>query len=124
METKEIIAGLESRLIEAMKTSNVDELNVLLADTLIFTNHNGHLVTKADDLQTHRSGELEIYSIETSAQIIEVLDDTTAVVSVVKELSSSYAGHIAVGVFRFTRVWHNKGAQWQVVAAHSSQIIN
>lgn len=123
MDTKQQIEALELRLIEAMKTSNVPELEALLADTLIFTNHNGHLVTKQDDLETHRSGNLEIYSIDTSAQLIEVLNDTTAIVSVVKDLSSAYEGHISVGIFRFTRVWHNNGVQWQVVAAHSSQLV-
>ncbi|WP_116787745.1 nuclear transport factor 2 family protein [Flavobacterium psychrotrophum] len=124
MDTKQQIEALELRLIAAMKTSNVPELDVLLADNLIFTNHNGHLVTKQDDLETHRSGNLEIYSIDTSAQLIEVLNDTTAIVSVVKDLSSDYDGHISVGIFRFTRVWHNSGGQWQVVAAHSSQLVS
>jgi len=124
MDTKSQIEALEARFIAAMKTSNVPELEILLADSLIFTNHNGHLITKQDDLETHRSGSLEIYSIETSAQLIEVLNDTTAVVSVVKDLSSAYAGHTSVGIFRFTRVWHNSNGQWQIVAAHSSQLVS
>lgn len=124
MDTRTQIAALEIRLIEAMKTSNVAVLEALLADNLIFTNHNGHLITKQDDLETHRSGNLEIYSIDTSAQIIEVLDDNTAIVSVVKDLSSDYDGHISVGIFRFTRVWHKKDGQWQIVAAHSSQLVS
>ena len=122
MHTEETIIALEARLIEAMKTSNVTELETLLADNLIFTNQNGHLVSKEDDLNAHRSGDLEMYSIETSAQLIELYGDT-AVVSVVKDMSSSYAGHTSVGNYRFTRVWHFNGTAWQIVAAHSSQII-
>lgn len=124
MDTKSQIEALELRLIEAMKTSNVAALEALLADNLIFTNHNGHLITKQDDLETHRSGNLEIYSIETSAQLIEVLDDSTAIVSVVKDMSSAYGGHTSIGIFRFTRMWHNNHGQWQIVAAHSSQLVS
>lgn len=123
METLQLIQSLENRLLEAMKTSNVAELDALLADNVIFTNHNGHIVSKEDDLNAHRSGELEIFSLETSAQIIEVLDANTAIVSVVKDMSLSFAGHASIGIFRFTRVWHNKGNNWQIVSAHSSQVI-
>jgi len=117
------IQALEARLIEAMKTSNVAELDLLLADNLIFTNQNGHLVSKEDDLNAHRSGDMEIYTLETSAQIIELLGNDTAVVSVIKDMSLNYAGHTSVGIYRFTRVWHNNGTSWQIVAVHSSQVI-
>ena len=117
------IQALEARLIEAMKTSNVAELDLLLADNLIFTNQNGHLVSKEDDLNAHRSGDMEIYTLETSAQIIELLGNDTAVVSVIKDMSLNYAGHTSVGIYRFTRIWHNNGTNWQIVAVHSSQVI-
>ena len=123
MDTLSLIQTLETRLIEAMKTSNVAELDALLADSLIFTNQNGHLVSKEDDLNAHRSGEMEIYTLDTSAQLIEVLNDTTAIVSVIKDMSLAYAGHTSIGMFRFTRVWHNTGTAWQIVSVHSSQVL-
>jgi len=123
MDTLSLIQSLEDRFIEAMKTSNVAELDALLADSLIFTNQNGHLVSKEDDLNAHRSGELEIYSLDTSAQLIEVLNETTAIVSVIKDMSLAYAGHTSIGMFRFTRIWHNNGNAWQIVTVHSSQVL-
>jgi hypothetical protein len=124
MDTRQQIEALEIRLIEAMKSSNVAELELLLSDNLIFTNHNGHLVSKADDIAAHQSGDLEVYSIETSAQLIEVLNDTTAIVSVVKDMSTALAGHTSIGIYRFTRVWKLSGSAWQVVAVHSSQLVS
>lgn len=121
MATREEIASLETRLLEAMKTSNTSELEVLLADNLIFTNDNGHLVSKQADIDVHRSGNLEIFSIDASAQLIELYDNM-AIVSVVTDMSTAYAGHMVLGLYRFTRVWHYNGAQWQVVAAHSSKV--
>jgi len=122
MDTKTQIEALEARLIEAMKTSNINELQELLADDLIFTNQHGHLVTKADDLNMHRSGDLEIYTLETSAQIINAYDGV-AVVSVVQNLGGAVNGNAYVGIFRYTRVWKFNGTAWQVVAGHVSQII-
>lgn len=124
METTAQIETLEVRLVEALKTSNVDELNILIADTALFTNHNGHLVTKQDDLETHRSGNLQIFSLETSAQLIQDHGDV-AVVSVVKNISGSFSGHTYAGIHRYTRVWKkNEAGAWQVIAAHESQIVS
>jgi ketosteroid isomerase-like protein len=123
MDTQQQIEALEARFIEAMKTSNVDELQELLSDDLIFTNQNGHLVNKADDLNMHRSGKLEIYSLETSAQIITVFDDV-AVVSVVQDLGGAFDGHTYAGIFRYTRVWKLTDSKWQVITGHVSQLVS
>jgi hypothetical protein len=63
MLTKDLIEEQEQRLVEAMKASNIEELDVLLADDLIFTGHTGALFTKENDLDAHRSGSINIYSI-------------------------------------------------------------
>ncbi|MFL9845733.1 nuclear transport factor 2 family protein [Flavobacterium rhizosphaerae] len=122
METKQHIADLENRLTEAMKTGNVAALDVLLADTMLFTNHNGHLVTKQDELDAHNKGNIEIFEIKISAQLIEVYGDM-GIVSVIKDISGNYNGHTNVGVYRYTRVWQQTGDNWQVVAGHCSKVL-
>jgi hypothetical protein len=52
-----------------------------------------------------------------------VLDDT-AIVSVLMEISGEFLGNVEVGFFRFTRVWKTNGLNWQVVAAHSTQVVS
>ena len=123
MDTVQQIEALEARLIAAMKASNIPELHELLADGLIFTNQNGHLVNKADDINMHQSGKLEIYSLETSAQLITVYDDV-AVVSVVQDLGGDFDGHTYAGIFRYTRVWTLLDGKWQVIAGHVSQLVS
>jgi len=123
MDTQQQIVALEARFIEAMKASNVNELQELLSDDLIFTNQNGHIVTKADDLNMHRSGKLEIYSLETSAQLITVFDDV-AVVSVVQDLGGDFDGHTYAGIFRYTRVWKQTNSKWQIITGHVSRIVS
>lgn len=123
METKQHIIEMENRLIQAMKTSNVEELDVLLADDLIFTGHDGKIYSKEMDLQAHREKGIEIYSLETSEQIIHVEDDV-AIVSVRKDISGAFFGDTQVGIYRFTRVWKLRDGQWKIIAGHSTQIVH
>lgn len=120
--TAEIIS-YENRLIEAMKTSNVAELDALIDDDLLFTGHNGMIFTKQMDLDAHRSGDIEIFSIDTSEQVIKVIDDV-AIVSVLKNISGSFFGETQVGIFRFTRVWKLREGQWKIIAGHSTQVVH
>ena len=53
------ILAIEERLRQAMLTSNVAELDELIAPELIFTNYSGQLVTKQQDLAIHQSGILK-----------------------------------------------------------------
>jgi len=121
MDTKHI-QTLEDRLITAMKASNVGELDTLIADDLIFTAHNGMMFTKQDDLDAHNSGNIKIYEINTSEQLISIVDDI-AIVSVLMEISGSFFGNTEVGFFRFTRVWKQQQGNWKIIAAHSTQVI-
>lgn len=123
MDTKQKIIKMENRLIQAMKTSNVYELNALIADDLIFTGHDGKIYTKEMDLQAHREKGIEIFSLETSEQIIHTEDDV-AIVSVRKDISGSYFGDIQVGIYRFTRVWKLRNGEWKIIAGHSTQIVH
>lgn len=117
------IQALEDRLIAAMKSSNLQELDALMADDLIFTSHTGQLFGKQDDMEAHRSGNIEIFEINTSEQVIRTAGDV-AIVSVLMEVSGSFFGNTEVGFFRFTRVWRPYNGSWQIIAAQSTQVIS
>jgi ketosteroid isomerase-like protein len=120
--TYEHIQELERRLKDAMRTSALDELDALLADDLVFTDHLGGLWGKQDDLTAHRSGVIHIRELSASQQHILVLEGA-AVVNVRLEISGTFAGQEATGAFRFMRVWApTSSGQWQVVAAQSTLV--
>lgn len=123
MLTHQQVAVFEERLIKAMKENNVLALDALIADDLIFTSHTGQLFTKQDDLDAHRSGNIEIFEVNAGEQVIRPMGDI-AVVSVLLEISGSFFGNTEVGFFRFTRIWKEIGDGMQVVAAHSTQVIS
>jgi ketosteroid isomerase-like protein len=116
------ILELEERLRFAMCNSDIDELDNLLADNLIFTNHLGQVVSKTEDLESHRKRIFVICSVSLSNQKIIDLGDS-AVVTTQAEISGSYNGQPTAGKFRFTRVWSNNGIGWQVVVGHSCIIV-
>lgn len=120
--TREQILGLERRLRDAMRASSLDELNALLADDLVFTDHLGGLWGKQDDLAAHRRGEIHISALSASQENVIILDGA-AIVNVLLDITGTFAGREASGSFRFTRVWApGPGGQWQVVAAHSTLV--
>ncbi|MFH1156063.1 MAG: nuclear transport factor 2 family protein [Pseudomonadota bacterium] len=122
MQRNTIIEDCENRLTKAMLFSNIEELDTLLSDDLIFTDHTGALLSKKDDINAHKSGFISIKSINCSDQKISFYK-ATAIVSVIMDISGTFGGNQAIGKFRFTRTWHQiEQAKWQLIAAHSTLI--
>lgn len=115
------ILELEERLRLAMCNSDIATLDDLLSEQLIFTNHLGQVVSKREDIDSHRNKIFVINSIFLSG--LEILDlGNCAVATTQADISGSYNGAPTLGKFRFTRVWCNLGNGWQVVSGHSCLI--
>lgn len=118
------ILQAEEKLRLAMLNSDLDALDKLLADRLVFTNHLGQILNKQDDLDAHRSGifSIDVLTLENlQVQIIEKI----AIANVTVHLIGSYANVSFNNVLCFTRVWHlTSRDNWQIVAAHSSLVSN
>jgi ketosteroid isomerase-like protein len=117
----DVVVELEERLERAMRTSDVPVLDELLADDLLFTNHQGLVVTKQEDLDVHRSGLLKLDSLDVSDRSIRHLGNV-AIVSVRVQLAGRHANNDFEGTFRYTRVWALLGVRWRIVAAHASMV--
>lgn len=112
------ILEIEERLRQAMLKSDVAELDALIAPELIFTSYMGQLVTKQEDLETHRSGILDFRELIPSERQIQ-LNDGFSIVSVKIHIVGSYAESKIDQSFRFTRVWAISSAgTLQIVAGH------
>lgn len=110
----QIIAS-EDRLLEAMKTNNVELLDQLLHDQLLFNGPTGETVTKAMDLKNYRSGNINLHTVESSDQMLSMIgDDVVAVVTV--EIRGNYLGQEIDGKFRYLRVWKQFENNWKVIA--------
>jgi ketosteroid isomerase-like protein len=114
------IRQMEDKLRTAMLQSDISTLEALLAPDLVFTNHLGHVLSRDDDLQAHRSGLLKIDDLRASDQKI-LVKGNIAIVSVRTVISGIYDGHAADGEFRFTRIWMRQTdvEAWHVISANS-----
>lgn len=120
--SKKHIQRLEDRLKTAMLHSDVAELDDLLASDLIFTNHIGQIMTKQDDLNTHKSGLLTIEKLDLYDQLIK-FSQNIAIVSACAHIRGNFGGKTSESTLRFTRIWQETSPdKWQIVAAHSSAV--
>ncbi|MFY0600184.1 MAG: nuclear transport factor 2 family protein [Cyclobacteriaceae bacterium] len=118
--TKEIAAA-EQDLLNAMKNCDIQKLDELLHDDLLFNIPTGHTITKTMDLETYSSGNMKIQEISPSNQQINLIGDN-AIVSISVEMKGVYMNKSLDGKYRLIRVWkllHNK---WKVIAGSSIKV--
>lgn len=113
---------LKARLREAMLTADADALADLLADDVLFADQQGQLLTKAADLNAHRSGTLRLRELRVLAQKGRRLSDTSAIVTVLAEVAGTYAEQPFRGVARYVRVWAERNGHWQVAGGSVSHV--
>ena len=115
------IQEYEERLRVAMLRSDLDELDVLIHDDLLFVGPGGGIHTKADDLQLHRSGaqrmcQADWHSVEVRSY------GMTCITAVTAQLSGTFMGEPFSGLFRYVRTWMQQDGGWRVVGGSVSAI--
>jgi len=117
------ISDAEERLRQAMLASDIEELDLLLADDLLFTNHMGQLWSKAADLEMHRSGALKFQTVDSSEMALHGTAEMPVTSSRIM-LNGAYAGNAFAADLRFTRMWRRAaGGAWRLAVAHSSTVL-
>ena len=121
MTQEEQIIDAENRLLTAMKTGDIDTLNELLHDDLIFNVPTGQTITKQMDIENYRSRIMTVRDIEISDRIIKIVDDVS-MVAVTFDLKAKYADQMIDGTYRYLRVWKLSGNSRKVIAGSGIQI--
>lgn len=117
------IIKLEEELRLAMIASDVEKLNELISDSLVFVSPNGYVASKKDDLDAHRSGIQKITSLVPSEMIIQSYGDFF-VVNVKMDLDGTFANQSITGAYRYTRIWTKVSDKFQIVAGSVVKIQN
>ena len=115
---EELIQALEQDLLKSMKNCDIEKLDELLHNDLLFTLPNGQTITKAMDLDTYRSGNMKIKEITSSRQKINLIRNN-AVVSAIMEMKGMYFEQSLDGKYRVLRVWQLFENKWKVIAGSS-----
>lgn len=112
--TKDQIIELEQKLYQAMMAGNVDVLEQLLHDDLLFVIPSGEVITKEKDLQTYRDGELKVQEIIPNIETVSLINDV-AVVVVLLQLKGSYKAQPFDATFRYIRFWKQFSDEIKVI---------
>jgi len=109
------IIKLEKELRLAMIAGDVEKLDELISDTLLFTAPSGAVATKQMDLDAHRSKIQKISALNVLEQQIMTYDNFAVVVSKM-ELVGTYGEMQISGQYRYTRVWLKTDKGFKIVA--------
>ena len=121
MTQDEQIIACEIRLLEAIKTGDIDVLEELLHDRLIFNIPTGQTITKSMNIENYRLGIMTVDDISVTNQIITTIDNISTV-AVTVDLKGKYGDQIIAGKFRYLRVWKLFNNSWKIIAGSGIQI--
>jgi len=107
------IRKCEEDLRMAMLASDVDVLDRLIDEDLIFVGPSGEVLGKEDDLALHRSGRQRLDVID-HVSVRSVTREQSTVVLVTADLSGSLDGAAFRGRFRYCRFWTKSESGWKV----------
>lgn len=119
--TKENIIELETQLIDAIKSSDLNFLNTVLHDDLLFMAPNGLIITKQMDLASHEAGEMLVEQLLPTFEAIKIINDT-AVVVIVYDTKGTMLGTPIQGQFRYIRIWKKFNDGVKVIGGNCFQL--
>ena len=118
----EEILHVEQQLQQAMLNNDVQALEQLLHDDLVFTFYTGAIVGKQEDLASHASHTLQLTELAFVEPPVTRFYGETAIVVVKAHLKGTFQGTPIDSFYRYLRVWLFQEGRWQIVAGNVSVI--
>lgn len=118
---KEQIIQCEDRLLKAIKDGDVNALDEMLHEDLLFITPDGQTITKAMDLEAHRSGNMTVEEISSDIELINLID-SSAIVTVLIRTKGTMMGQPIEGSFRYIRMWRLSGNSWKVIGGSCTKV--
>jgi hypothetical protein len=112
----EIIKNQEEILRNAMINSDIEVLDELLSDDMLFVGPDGSAVTKDIDISAHKSKVQKMTSIVQSGQRIQKYDEETYVVAVKCEVKGTFGEMKIDGNYSYLRVWKKENEKFRIIA--------
>ena len=120
MEQQVMNAGQQYGQI--IKTQNIAGIEQILADEYLFTNEDGKVKTKAEDVADYKKGETKIEVADITDQKVRVIGNGSAIETGTFHVKGTNKGKPFDDTERYTTVWVWRGGRWQVVADHVSNV--
>ena len=107
------IQELETRLRTAMLSSDIEALDRLIDDRLLFVGPDGAVYGKQDDLELYRAGATRITRIDVQEMSVET-HGPTVVTTLMANIAGSFKGQAFAGRCRYLRVWLQSAQGWRI----------
>jgi Protein of unknown function (DUF3225). len=116
---KDEIIICEDRLLDAMRHGDVQVLDELLHDDLLFNRPTGEVINKEMDLAVCKSGDMVAKSITVLERDIQAFGDDVAIVTVAIGMEAEFRKQPISGKFRFFRTWKKIEGKWKMIGGAS-----
>ena len=114
-----IIEKLERMWQQAELTANTGTMATMLSDDYLGIYGDGTLATKAETIDSFKSGTTRFSQIHTWDRKIRVFGSTAVVVSKA-QVTGTHDSESLAGLYRYTRVYHRHNGVWQIVSFEAS----
>lgn len=116
------IEVMEHKLVEAIKTSDLEFLDSVMDDNLLGIAPNGLIITKEMDMTSHREKTMIVEKVITHIDKIQVFGDTALVITTY-ETKGKMLGTPIEGKFRYNRVWKKINNQLKIITVGCVMIL-
>jgi hypothetical protein len=120
-DNAQMIIDLDRKRMQAMADKDIDTLNTLLADDLVYAHSSARLDTKQSLIGNMQSGATVYNAVEPSDVKAQDLGSAVVLTGVARIRVTSGGNPNAFAV-RFTDVYANRGGTWQMVTWQSTRL--
>ena len=119
-DTSSDVAALERKMNDALTRGDWATLEALAAEDLIFTDADGAVSGKSEQVSAVKSGDLKLRSIEMSDPYVKAFENVAVATGRLVE-KGHYKGTPVNGAYRFTDVWAKRNGKWEWVVGQETQ---
>ncbi len=121
MEQQVLKMGQE--YVKMIKNQDAAAIERILADEYLFTDEEGKVKNKAEDLASYKTSPSKFEIFEISDQKVRVIGNNAAVeTGTVRFKGTGKDGKPFDGSERYTTTWVWRGGRWQIAADHTSTV--
>lgn len=115
------VKALQGQLLQAILKGDTGFMEAHYTDDCLVIHGDGRTTTKAQELESFRSGATRYRSIAVREARIRIYGDA-AVVNALATVDATINGQLYSGDVRNTRVWVRDGGTWKVVQFHATRV--
>lgn len=120
MEQQVLKMGQE--YVKMIKNQDATAIERILADEYLYTNEEGKVKNKAEDLASYKNNDAKFELFEISDQKVRVIGNSAAIETGTVRFKGTGKGKPFDGSERYTTTWVWRGGRWQIAADHTSTV--